>query len=459
MSLPTGFAVRIRDDVRRLDGGRLLVGGSPLRAVRLSSEAVGLTEGADLVVRSPRAAAVARRLLDGNLADPVTGPPVATAELTVVIPVRDRAGQLDQCLVALAGLDCIVVDDASLAPDDVAAVVAAHGATLVALPVNGGPAVARNAGLRQVTTPYVAFVDSDVTVSARTLLALAGHFADPGVALVAPQVRGITRSERPPWFERYDAAASSLALGRRRCSVRPGAAVGWLPAACLVGRVSALGAGFAPDLRVGEDVDLVWRLVAAGHGVRYEPAYEARHDARTTVRGWLARKVVYGSGGAELGVRHGSAVAPAVLSPPMAVAAAAILLRRWWSAPVAGLAVALGTRSVRSALPPVAGRAALAARLSVTGLGWAVRQESALVLRHWWPAAALLSLVNRPARRVVATALVVDLAVALAVERPGIDPVTGWVGRRLDDLAYGAGLWLGAIRSRRLRCLAIRVTK
>jgi hypothetical protein len=54
---------------------------------------------------------------------------------------------------------------------------------------------------------------------------------------------------------------------------------------------------------------------------------------------------------------------------------------------------------------------------------------------------------------------VVDLAVALAVERPGIDPVTGWVGRRLDDLAYGAGLWLGALRARRLRCLAVRLAK
>jgi mycofactocin system glycosyltransferase len=353
MSLPTGFAVRIRDDVRRLDDGRLLVGGSPLRAMRLSPEAVGLIDGARVVVRSPQAGVVARRLLDGNLADPMTGPPAAAAELTVVIPVRDRADQLDQCLAALAGLACIVVDDASLAPDAVAAVAAAHGATLIALETNVGPAGARNAGLRQVTTPYVAFVDSDVTVSARTLQALAGHFADPAVALVAPQVQGISRSARPPWFERYDAAASSLALGRRPCSVRPGAAVGWLPAACLVGRVAALDDGFAPDLRVGEDVDLVWRLVADGRVVRYDPAYEARHDARTTVWGWLARKVVYGSGGAELGARHGSAIAPAVLSPQMAAAAAAVLLRSRWSGPVATLAVALGARSVRTALPPV----------------------------------------------------------------------------------------------------------
>ena len=48
--------------------------------------------------------------------------------------------------------------------------------------------------------------------------------------------------------------------------MRPGAAVGWLPSACLVARVDRLRAagGFAEDMRVGEDVDLVWRLVDAG---------------------------------------------------------------------------------------------------------------------------------------------------------------------------------------------------
>src|SRR3546814_9526624 len=44
--------------------------------------------------------------------------------------------------------------------------------------------------------------------------------------------------------------------------------------------VEALGSGFAEDLRVGEDVDLVWRLVAAENRVRYEPAVTAGHDVR-----------------------------------------------------------------------------------------------------------------------------------------------------------------------------------
>lgn len=103
--------------------------------------------------------------------------------------------------------------------------------------------------------------------------------------------------------------------------------------------------GFDPDFRVGEDVDLVWRLVESGARVRYDPSVRARHDARPTLVGWLSRKAYYGRGGARLAARHGDRLAPAVLTPTYAVAAAALLLRRRWSAPVFAVALAHGWRS------------------------------------------------------------------------------------------------------------------
>jgi len=468
--------VRLRDDVERCDGGRLLVGGSPLRAVRLSPAATRIVGAGTFLADGTAATALAGRLLDGNLADPEPGGPVDAALLTVVVPVRDRAASLDRALAALAGVAVIVVDDASRDPVAVAEVAARHGAELVALPVNRGPAGARNAGLARATTPYVAFVDSDVTVSADTLRGLAAHLADPRVALVGPRVRGSWAGEtgawqakyclssasfpgrpgkptaRPRWFERYDVLASSLDLGPRPAAVRPGAAVGWLPSACLVGRRSALGDGFTAELRVGEDVDLVWRLVAAGHVVRYDPAYEAGHEVRGSVRGWLGRKVLYGSGGAELAARHGDAVAPAVLSPVMAAGAAALLVGRWRGLPVAGAVLAYAVRQVDLALPEGAGRG-VAARLGVRGLGWALRQEAALLLRHWWPATAVAALVSRRARRAVLSALVVDAVVAWSQHGRAAAHPAMWVARRLDDVAYGAGLWLGAWRRRSGACL------
>lgn len=457
--LPDGFRIRLRDDLILADKGQLLVGGSPVRAVRLSPQARRLLADGSLTVTGQATAALARRLLEGNLADPVLdGIEVPRSDLTVVVPVRDRIEQLDRCLAELESLQVVVVDDASRNSAAVAQAAHRHGALLVELHRNLGPAGARNAGLARVHTPLVAFVDSDVQVDACALLALARHCTDPRVALVGPLVAGSPQRQRPRWHERYDAAASSLDLGTIGGQIRSGAAVGWLPSACLVGQVALLRGGiggFQEGWRVAEDVDLVWRLVNAGHVVRYDPSVRARHDVRPTVRGWLGRKFVYGTGGADLAARHGDKVAPAVLPLPMAVAAAAVLQRRWWSAPCAAIVVAATARAISRRLPPRAGNTVVAVRLAGRGLGWAIRQESALLLRHWWPATLAAAPRSRSVRRALLTAVVIDLA-AFYRERTGVGPATALAARRLDDLAYGAGLWWGALRLRDIRCLLPR---
>jgi mycofactocin system glycosyltransferase len=413
-------------------------------------------------VSDDRSRSVAASLLRSNQADPdlAVRPAPGADVLTVVVPVRDRSVQLAACLASLRqgpghALQVLVVDDASHDPDAIERACRAHTARRLRLDTNVGPAGARNTGLAQVRTPFVAFVDSDVTVTAEVLLSLVRHFADPDVALVAPMVASRSRSTRPRWFERYDEVSSSLALGHVGCSVRPGAAVAWLPSACLVGRAEALSDGFDVAMRVGEDVDLVWRLTDAGAVVRYDPTHTAWHDTRTTLRSWLGRKFVYGTGGAALAERHGDKCATAVLRPVVAVGAAALLMRRWWSLPVAFGCVLHGARAVERALPVMAGRRGLAGRLAVRGLGWAVRQESALVLRHWWPPAAALCLVSRHARRVAVSALLVDTVVSHAGSR-GVPAHLAAAGRRLDDAAYGAGLWAGSFRNRTSAALRTR---
>lgn len=461
--LPDAFRVRLRDDLLRADGGRLLVGGSPVRAVRLGARAQTLLRTGDLTVVDAGTARLARQLLDGNLATPVVGDvEVPLSDITVVVPVRDRAAQLERCLAALAPLQVVVVDDASHDPRAVARVARSHGARLLPLTTNVGPAGARNAGLADVTTPLVAFVDSDVVVVAAALRELAKHCADPQVALVGPRVVGRVvgdgRNTRRRWFERYDEVASSLDLGRTSSQVRPGAEVGWLPSACLVGRTAYLGGGvggFESAWRVAEDVDLVWRLTDAGYAVRYEPAVVAHHDIRPNAGAWLARKFVYGTGGADLAARHGHKVAPAALSVLMAVGAAAVLLRRWWSMPVAAATVAATSRALAPSLPAESGSTAMATRIAVRGLGWAVRQEAGLLLRHWWPLAAVAAPFSRGVRRALMTAVLVD-TVTFMRERPRLDPGTVLVARRLDDIAYGSGLWWGAVRQHSVQCLLIR---
>ena len=457
--LPAGFRVRLAEDTMVLAEGTVLVGGSPLTSLTITDQARGFRDRRDLTVNDRATARIADRLLATNLAFPElsTIPVPPAGDLTVVVPVRDRADQLDRCLAKLAGLTCIVVDDASVDPAAVADVVRRHGASLIPLDQNLGPARARNIGLARVGTPYVAFVDSDVEVRADSLLALLRHFADPAVVLVGPRVVGRSRRDRPRWYERYESRDSSLTLGTRSGTVRPGAGVAWLPSACLVGRTRDLGDGFDPAMRVGEDVDLVWRLTGAGHRVRYDADVEASHDTRATIRGWLGRKAFYGTGSASLARRHGSHIAPAVLSPAYALAAATVLTRHRFAMPLVAAALLRGHRAVTHVLPDQAAAPA-AARIAVRGFGWALRQESALLLRHWWPATVAAALVSRRVRRAVAAALVVDLVVVLR-ETDGLpqsDLFGHLVARRLDDLAYGAGLWWGAARTRSVVALGPR---
>ena len=71
------------------------------------------------------------------------------------------------------------------------------------------------------------------------------------------------------------------------------------------GRAQSRGrAGFAEDMQVGEDVDFVWRLAAAGWRTRYEPAATMGHPHRARLHAWLARRKDYGTSAAALERRH-----------------------------------------------------------------------------------------------------------------------------------------------------------
>ncbi|MCQ8835206.1 mycofactocin biosynthesis glycosyltransferase MftF [Streptomyces malaysiensis] len=456
MSIPHGFVIALDRHTRVVDGGRALLGGFPTRLLRLAPRARPLLSDRTLRVTDRASAVLADRLLEFGIANPVIEalPPCPDPRYTVVIPVRDRARQLDRLLAAIGTEhQVIVVDDASHRPEEVAAVAAKHGARLVALLTNLGPAGARNAGLGQVTTPYVVFADSDVVLTPDTIRTLLKHFADPRVAMVVPRIVGLPTDAPANWIGRYEEVRSSLDLGRNPAAVRPGTPVSWASTACVVARVDALKDGFDETMRVGEDVDLCWRLIENGWRVRYEPAVEAAHEHRLRLDDWFLRKAVYGTGAGPLARRHPDFIAPAVFAPWSAVLMVALLAQRRWSVPIAG--AVLGVTAVRIArkLDGTEHPYRLALRLTSNGAASALSQTSALLTRHWWPLTALGCTLSGRVRRAAAVAALTDVALEYRTDKTALDPVRYGVARRLDDLAYGGGVWLSAVKERSTKAL------
>ncbi len=451
--LPDGFRVVLDPRTRRRDGGAALLGGSPLRLLRLAPRARALLTGDALVVTDPTTAALAARLLDTGLAHPDLAPG-RPDQVTVVVPVKDRTAELDRLLRALRAdlpdVPLLVVDDGSADPAATARVGAAHGARVIRHATARGPSAARNAGLAAATTTAVAFVDSDCVPVPGWLGVLAAHLADPRLAVVAPRIVALP-ADRSGWVGAYEDAVSALDMGPRPAPVAPLTGVSYVPSAALLVRRSALGAGFDEDMQVAEDVDLVWRLAAAGWRVRYDPAAQVAHEHPARTGAWLRRRAFYGTGAALLAQRHGSAVAPVVMSPWSAAAwGLAVLGGKPGAVAAAGvLAGATAKLAPRLGDPPPTG---LAATLVVRGTWAAGRTLARSVTRHHWPLVVPL-LGSRRVRRLVAVAATADAAAAWWPHRHEVGPLRFAAGRRLEDLAYGAGLWRGAVAARSVRPL------
>ncbi|MGK5113965.1 mycofactocin system glycosyltransferase, partial [Geodermatophilus sp. CPCC 205506] len=73
--------------------------------------------------------------------------------------------------------------------------------------------------------------------------------------------------------------------------------------------------------------------------------------------------------------------------------------------------------------------------------------------RHHWPLALAAAAASRRARRWVGVAAVADAVLAWWPHRRAVGPLRFAVARRLEDVAYGAGLWWGALRARDPRAL------
>lgn len=451
--LPAGFRIRLDARIRLWADAAVLIGGSPWRVSRLSGPVrdlvirlrevgtEGLSMDADVDLRA------ARVLLDRGFVHPVEPRRPATEQAyVIVVPALNHAANVDRLLRSLSPQDVLVVDDGSLDPQLLTDVAARHGATIEHHVVNAGPAAARNTGMSHTTSPLVAFIDSDCIADPTWPGSLLWHFEDPAVAAVAPRVAP-THGDGTV-LERYETTRSSLDMGHRPELVQPGARLGFVPSAALVVRRSALSSsGFDAGLRLGEDVDLAWRLADAGWLVRYDPSTVVLHQTRTRPTRWLRRRFDYGTSASGLEERHPGKLAPARVSGwNLGALALAASGHPVFAAGVLATAGLLLHRRLRD-LPDAP---ALAARTVGQGVVADAASIGHLLRREWWPIGATALALTPRSRiaRAAALSMLAPVAWEWLTDQPPLDPIRYTALRLVDDAAYGTGVIASALRDR-----------
>jgi mycofactocin system glycosyltransferase len=288
-------------------GGGVVLQSDPLRGFSVNPTAFGLLE------KCRQGFSVSEDLLDPP--SPVMGfldlmrqgrvvewlPPDTPYSpfVSIIVPVFNRAAEMKVCLTSLQKLDypsdkieIIVVDDAST--DQTPAVVKRFGVKLITLPDNQGQSAARNRGAAVAKGELIAFIDSDCIADEKWLKQLVPYFQDPRMALVGGYVDSyFTRSR----LDRYEAVCSALNMGQKAVIGRGDRSVFYVPTCNLLIRKSCYAGigGLDESLRVGEDVDLCWRLLAAGQLLTYIPKGKVYHKHPNRLIALYRRRFAYGT--------------------------------------------------------------------------------------------------------------------------------------------------------------------
>ena len=436
---------------RRPKKGNVLIAGSPLRIFRLSAVGQSIAESLEQTGEAPISAQLlVTRLIDAGALHPLPsleGNAPTLSDISIVIPLFARS---ENDIVRVQNLitefsafpQVVVVDDASpiAFPEMPNTNVTVHRQE-----VNNGPGATRNAGLAYVSTSHVVFIDADVQCTHEDVCELAKWWNLPQLAVLAPRVKSLNWFHNGAVIAAYEEVRSPLDMGALPARVRAGTRVSYVPSALLLCDVAALRAvnGFDESMRTGEDVDLIWRLDAAGYSCRYEPSIEVHHLPRSTTQQLVQQRMGYGESAALLATKHRGALAPLRVSGWSTGVWASIAL----GFPIIGGVVAAGTAvALHRKLRFLPDAEKESARLATLGHLHAGKQIASAITRVWWPIALLLALVSRRARWALCLAAFVPALSDWWTTRPHLDPVRYTLLRWVDDMSYGFGVWKGVVR-------------
>jgi len=179
---------------------------------------------------------------------------VGLADLTVVIPVRNAARLLPECLASVSRegpSQIVVVDGNSI---DGTLDIARQYPTIILSDGGRGLPVARMLGVQAAKTRYVALVDADVVLPEGSLARLLDEFTAGGYAALQA---GLHSVGGPGYWGR--------ALAQHH---RSGRSKDWFGVvATIFERETLLTVGFDQKFVSGEDIELRWRLARDGRRI------------------------------------------------------------------------------------------------------------------------------------------------------------------------------------------------
>ena len=456
--------------VKATPEGGVLLSSRPLRMLRLNQSLLALARRLEedwLAPQTPAESSVLETLAKRGFVQRRRPPLHPGAEqlptVSVVIPVKDRADELRNCLTSLHmlnyprhRLEIVVVDDGS--SDNSAAVARELGAVLVESgAVGGGPALARNRGAQSASGEILAFIDSDCIASPQWLVELLPVFAEANVAAVGGLVDGMYDDSA---LDRYEAVMSSLNLGGREMSGSAGDDTFYLPSCNLLVRKQAFMAanGFRTALQVGEDVDLTWRLRDAGWQIVYLPEGTVCHAHRSKLWPFMKRRFDYGTSEGLLKQLHPGRgkkmVLPAVLTVILGLLVGALVARSLLLLPLAAAVLladtALATRKIRAQQFPFTLLQILLARVRAVGsLSYYLGYH---LLRYYLLPFLLVALFYPPAGVLLLGVAGGVGLVDYRVRKPRMSLPAFYLYHFLEQLAYGTGVFWGCLRMKSFSC-------
>jgi len=227
--------------------------------------------------------------------------------VTVAVCTRERPELLERLLRSLAGQvqspnEILVIDNAPVTARTREVVERSFPACRYVMEPAQGLDFARNRALRESRSEVVAYIDDDAVASDGWTQGIAKVFAEhPRVAICTGRVEALSLdTEGARLFE----ANGGFARGEQRIHLPPGAgerppglarpliawsiAVGSGVSMAVRRRIADELGGFDEALDMGAvlpgggDLDMLWRVLEAGHEVVYEPSVHARHEHRSS---------------------------------------------------------------------------------------------------------------------------------------------------------------------------------